>query len=81
MSRVQSWQGKMVNVHPSLLPAFPGLDAIARSYSDPEGAAMGVTVHEVTEGMDVVHKIARAPRDRQDRPVQKVAINKVVVLS
>lgn len=36
---------------------------------------------QVTEGMDVVHKIARVPRDRQDRPIQKVAMNKVVVLS
>ncbi len=34
----------------------------------------------VTEGMDVVHKIARAPRDRQDKPVQKIAMIKVTVL-
>lgn len=36
---------------------------------------------KVTQGMDVVHKIAQAPRDRQDKPVQKIAMNKVVVLS
>ena len=36
---------------------------------------------QVTEGMDVVHKIARAPRDRQDKPVQKIAMVKVSVLS
>ena len=36
---------------------------------------------QVTEGMDVVLKIARAPRDRQDKPVEKIAMNKVVVLS
>ncbi len=35
----------------------------------------------VTEGMDVVLKIAQAPRDRQDKPVQKIAMNKVVVLT
>jgi len=36
---------------------------------------------KVTQGMDVVQKIAQAPRDRQDKPVQKIAMNKVVVLS
>lgn len=35
---------------------------------------------QVTEGMDVVLKIANAPRDRQDKPVQKIAMTKVVVL-
>jgi cyclophilin family peptidyl-prolyl cis-trans isomerase len=35
----------------------------------------------VTGGMDVVNKIAQAPRDRQDKPVQKIAINKIVILS
>ena len=35
---------------------------------------------QVTGGMDVVHAIAKAPRDRQDKPVQKIAMNKVVVL-
>ncbi|MFH1800809.1 MAG: peptidylprolyl isomerase [Candidatus Omnitrophota bacterium] len=36
---------------------------------------------QVTGGMDVVLAIAQAPRDRQDKPVQKIAMNKVVVLS
>ena len=36
---------------------------------------------KVTHGMEVVHKIANAPRDRQDKPVEKIAINKIVVLS
>jgi cyclophilin family peptidyl-prolyl cis-trans isomerase len=36
---------------------------------------------QVTEGMDVVLKIAEAPRDRQDKPVQKIAMNKVTILS
>lgn len=36
---------------------------------------------QVTGGMDVVNAIAKAPRDRQDKPVQKIAMNKVVVLS
>ena len=35
---------------------------------------------QVTGGMDVELAIAKAPRDRQDKPVQKIAMNKVVVL-
>jgi len=36
---------------------------------------------QVTQGMDIVEKIAHASRDRQDKPVQKIAMNKVVILS
>ena len=35
----------------------------------------------VTGGMDVVLKIVKAPRDRQDKPVQPIAMKKVTVLS
>jgi cyclophilin family peptidyl-prolyl cis-trans isomerase len=35
---------------------------------------------QVTQGMDVVEKIAHAPRDRQDKPVQKIAMTKVTIL-
>jgi len=48
---VQRWHGRMLNVHPSLLPAFPGLD--------PHGQALkagvkvsGATVHFVTPDTD-----------------------------
>ncbi len=47
---VRAWQGRMLNVHPSLLPAYPGLKSIERSFED--NAPMGVTVHEVTEEVD-----------------------------
>lgn len=47
---VRMWQGRVWNVHPSLLPAFPGLQAIERSYSSRQN--MGVTVHEVIAEMD-----------------------------
>ncbi len=35
---------------------------------------------QVTGGMDVVLAIAKAPRDRQDKPVEKIAMTKVTVL-
>ena len=48
---VGRWQGRMLNIHPSLLPAFPGLDTHARALA--AGVALhGCTVHLVTEVMD-----------------------------
>jgi cyclophilin family peptidyl-prolyl cis-trans isomerase len=35
---------------------------------------------QVTQGMDVVEKIAAAPRDRQDKPLEEVSMEKVVVI-
>ena len=48
---VGRWAGRMLNVHPSLLPAFPGLDTHARALA--AGVKLhGCTVHLVTETMD-----------------------------
>jgi phosphoribosylglycinamide formyltransferase-1 len=48
---IRRFRGRIVNVHPSLLPAFPGLRAIEQAieYGVP---LMGVTVHFVDEGVD-----------------------------
>jgi phosphoribosylglycinamide formyltransferase 1 len=43
--------GRIVNVHPSLLPAFPGAHAIADALAAGV-ATTGVTVHYVDEGLD-----------------------------
>lgn len=49
---VDAWAGRMINIHPSLLPAFPGLDTHARALA--AGARFaGCTVHYVTSEMDV----------------------------
>lgn len=48
---VDAWAGRMINIHPSLLPAYPGLDTHARALAD--GAVEhGCTVHLVTAGVD-----------------------------
>jgi len=42
---------KVVNIHPSLLPLFPGKDAYEQSYKAPS-SEYGCTIHFVDEGMD-----------------------------
>lgn len=48
---VGRWAGRMLNIHPSLLPKFPGLDTHERAIAAGE-SEHGCTVHLVTEGMD-----------------------------
>lgn len=48
---VRTWQGRMLNIHPSLLPKYPGLDTHARAINAGDTQA-GCTVHLVTEGVD-----------------------------
>lgn len=48
---IRRFAGRIVNVHPSLLPAFPGLRAIEQAL-DYGVKLMGVTVHFVDEGVD-----------------------------
>jgi len=55
---LEAYPNRIVNIHPSLLPAFPGKDAIARAYQS--GAKQtGVTVHYVDAGMDTGPVIAQ----------------------
>ncbi|MBL3593679.1 MAG: phosphoribosylglycinamide formyltransferase [Synergistaceae bacterium] len=50
-SFVDSHRGRIVNIHPSLLPSFPGVDAIGQAWE--YGVAVtGVTIHLVDEKMD-----------------------------
>jgi len=56
---VGAWQRRMLNIHPSLLPAFPGLDTHARALA--AGVKLhGCTVHLVTETMDEGPILAQA---------------------
>ena len=48
---VNRWMGRMINIHPSLLPAYRGLDTHRRALADGV-AEHGCTVHFVTPGLD-----------------------------
>jgi len=48
---VQKWAGRMLNIHPSLLPLYPGLNTHARAIEAGDLEAV-CTVHVVTEGVD-----------------------------
>lgn len=47
---LQSWKNKIVNIHPSLLPKYPGLNSAERCWEDDED--MGVSIHNVIEEVD-----------------------------
>jgi phosphoribosylglycinamide formyltransferase 1 len=48
---VRSFQGRMLNIHPALLPSFPGLHAQRQALAHGVKVA-GATVHFVDEGVD-----------------------------
>jgi formyltetrahydrofolate-dependent phosphoribosylglycinamide formyltransferase len=73
---VGRYAGRMLNVHPSLLPAFPGLDTHARALA--AGVKLhGCTVHLVTDVMDEGPILAQAaipvlPGDTEDSLAARV---------
>ena len=56
---VEKWQGRMINIHPALLPSFKGLDTHQRAL-DAGIRVHGCTVHFVTPEMDDGPVIAQA---------------------
>lgn len=76
---VGRFRNRIVNVHPALLPAFPGLDAIGQAL-EAGVETTGVTVHFVDEGIDtgppIVQREVPVPPDR-DRARLEQAIHAV----
>ena len=67
---VRAWAGRILNVHPSLLPAFPGLHAQRQALEHGVRVA-GATVHFVDEGVDTGPIVLQAgvpvrPDDTED---------------
>ncbi len=55
---LQAYEGRIVNIHPSLLPHFPGLDAVGQAL-EAKAKETGVTIHYVDAGMDTGRVIAQ----------------------
>lgn len=76
---VGRFRDRVVNVHPALLPAFPGLDAIGQAL-EAGVETTGVTVHFVDEGVDtgppILQRDVPVPADR-DRDRLEAAIHAV----
>ena len=76
---VARFRGRIVNIHPALLPEFPGLDAIGQALA--AGAReTGVTVHFVDEGIDtgptIMQRRVPVPVGRE-RQVLEAAVHSV----
>lgn len=56
---VERWNGRIVNIHPSLLPKYRGLDTHARALAAGD-AASGCSVHVVTEELDAGDVLGQA---------------------
>jgi phosphoribosylglycinamide formyltransferase-1 len=56
---IGTWRGRIVNIHPSLLPLFPGLHTHQRAI-DAGARLAGCSVHFVTEGVDDGPLVAQA---------------------
>lgn len=56
---VDGWRGRMINIHPSLLPAFPGLNTHQRAL-DASARIAGCTAHLVIPDLDAGPIIAQA---------------------
>jgi phosphoribosylglycinamide formyltransferase 1 len=78
-SFVRRFHNRVVNVHPALLPDFPGLDAIGQAL-EAGVEETGVSVHFVDEGVDtgpvIVRRPVPVPPDR-DRAALEEAIHAV----
>jgi formyltetrahydrofolate-dependent phosphoribosylglycinamide formyltransferase len=55
---IRAWEGRILNIHPSLLPKYKGLDTHRRALLGGEEYA-GCTVHIVTEELDAGRVLAR----------------------
>jgi phosphoribosylglycinamide formyltransferase-1 len=74
---IARFENRIVNVHPALLPSFPGLDAIGQAMR--HGVRVtGVTVHFVDDGVDTGPIILQRPiavPDDRDRAALEVEIH------
>ena len=75
---VERWAGRILNIHPSLLPKYKGLDTFARAMEAGDSHA-GSSVHVVTAELDAGEvleqaRVAIAPSDTPDTLAERVKL-------
>ena len=75
---IRRYEGRMLNIHPSLLPKYPGLHTHARALAAGDTEA-GCTVHEVTADLDAGPILGQArvpvlPDDTEDTLAARVLV-------
>lgn len=75
---VKRWEGRMLNIHPSLLPKYPGLDTHARAIAAGDSHA-GASVHLVSEELDLGEVLGQArvaiwPGDTPEKLASRVRV-------
>ncbi|WP_416148743.1 phosphoribosylglycinamide formyltransferase [Salipaludibacillus sp. HK11] len=76
---LSEFEGKIINIHPSLLPSFPGLDAIGQAF-DANVKVSGVTIHFVDAGMDTGPIIAQEPVKIEEKDTKEDVQRKIQAL-
>ncbi len=85
---LDAYEGKIINIHPSLLPEYKGKDAIGQAMND-NAEISGVTVHYVDEGMDtgkIIEQVevdisnfsTRAEIEKEIHKIEHVLYKKVI---
>jgi len=75
---VKKYKNRILNIHPAILPAFPGLDAQKKAIN--HGAKFsGCTVHFVDEGIDSGPIILQAIVIIKDTDTEKILSNRILI--
>ena len=75
---VRKWRNRIMNIHPALLPSFPGTHAVRDALR--YGVKItGVTIHFVDEGVDTGPIIAQVPVPVYDDDTEETLHNRIHV--
>lgn len=73
---VRKWRNKILNIHPALLPSFPGMHAVKQAI-DYGVKVTGVTIHFVDEGVDTGPVIAQEPVRVRDDDTEETLLERI----
>lgn len=76
---VDPYYGRMINIHPALLPAFPGVDGV-RQALDYGVKVTGATVHFVDNGMDTGPIIAQRAVDIREDDTEATLLERIHIV-